>query len=726
MNNIDSNIKDYKIDLHVHTPASIDYKGGSGQKAFKVLLESYAEQDVDLIAVTDHNTIQGYLDYCKYRDQANQIYQLMLGRDEGPETISQLASEVLCYSKVEVLPGVEISVYPGIHLILVFDVAVVERVNGFLRDDLGLGDAVATGDPAKVSQLSAVAVIEKAEELFPGQFFCILPHAESSKGAWKELSGQSRADLFKHESVLAVQFLNPDTRIHIKKAMSNGDYKRKDAFKFIQASDYHGSPSVKPAQQFTTVASEVPLDWAQLKNLFLGKANFRSSCEHVEERLQNYLKGRPQLQIEFQNNMNLNDERRDDLMRSLSALLNTPECTLRINLFNAVETKEKGADAIAELVKDLTKGLDSSDPYTFNIAQFHDSDTRQRFCIDVPSTTRIRLWENVAWIAGENGVARPARAWEIERQVSQSFYNRYGKEKQKSLVRTSGELLMISNSFPAFSIASRLDRLLAKKQLLGFTAAFERMTPRSVKKESERHSNGFASGDHYDVGDHGLLRGGRLFKQKDYYRFTTSLHRQKEEHPATVFVATEPSVLVATNGAVTYAEESLPTYSVRPIFVVTSDESDTDNKKEELLGLTAYLKSSFVLWYSVALHQSDDIFDLILKHRRLPLPAEPGWLATLSKYSRSVIKNELEFLGSQEVKPESKKERQAALKKADIHNVSVLDNMKAIDKEVFRILEFNKDEVREVYRVLKELDLYDYGIGEDLDEFIEDLFRIAS
>ncbi|MDH4445562.1 MAG: hypothetical protein QE267_10600, partial [Akkermansiaceae bacterium] len=374
-------MKDYKIDLHVHSPASIDYKGGSGPKAFKELLSAYAEQSVDLIALTDHNTIQGYLDYCRHRDQAMQVYELMIGREESPELVAQLRSEVECYKRVVVLAGVEISVYPGIHIILVFSESVVDMVTHFLRDFVGLGDAVTTGDPAKVSQLSAVAVLDKAKELFEGKFFCILPHVESAKGAWKDLSGQPRADLFKHDSVLAVQFVNPDTRECVKKALNNGEYKRTKPFKYIQASDYHGAPSVRPAQQYSIIRSGLPLNWESLRDALDGNGEVRASCEFVEQRLEKFLKGKRQLQLEFQNTMAINEDRRSDLMRMLSALINTPSCVLRLNLFNTVETKERGSDAIADLIKGLTIELDPPDLFEFEITQFHDSDTRQRFCV---------------------------------------------------------------------------------------------------------------------------------------------------------------------------------------------------------------------------------------------------------------------------------------------------------------------------------------------------------
>lgn len=714
--------KDYKIDLHVHSPASIDYKGGKGQKAFKKLLAAYQEQDVDLLALTDHNTINGYLDYCKFHEESMQLYRLMLGRDESPEVVSQLEDEIQCYSKVTVIPGVEISVYPGIHIILLFDPKIAGEVNTFLRDELKLENAVVTGDPAKVSEFSAVTVLERAQVYFPDSFFCILPHIESAKGAWSVLDGQARADLFKHESVLAVQFLNPDTRKHVQKAMENGVYKRKKPFKFIQASDYHGSPSVTPAQQFSIVNSEAPLDWKRLRDLFRGEAKVTSSCEHVEERLQKYLKGRPQLQINFQNSLTLNEESRSNLMRSLSALLNTPLSTLRINLFNTTETSERGADVIAELIKEQIKNLDSSDPFSFNIHQFHDSENRQRFCIDVPKIERIRLWEDIAWIAGDDGAARPAKGWEIERQVAESFYNRYGKAKQQSLVRSSERLLMIANSFPAFSIASRIDRLLANERFAGFSCTLEPPKSRSRKQESMVESNGFADGDHYVLGDQGVLKGGRLSKQKDYFRFTTPLFRQREEHSDEAIELRGPAVLLTPNGGVTYADELLPLYSSHPVFVVSSEIEDEAKSKDQLLGLTAFLKSTFVLWYSSTIYQTNDIFDVLISGRRMPMSVDSDLLPSLTKYARNIIAAEKRFLSANDRSAKDKEEKKAQAKEVEVHNGSVLDNVRLIDQEVFRFFEFNKKEIEEVFRVLGELDLYDYGIQERFPEFVESLF----
>ena len=49
--------------------------------------------------------------------------------------------------------------------------------------------------------------------------------------------------------------------------------------------------------------------------------------------------------------------------------------------------------------------------------------------------------------------------------------------------------------------------------------------------------------------------------------------------------------------------------------------------------------------------------------------------------------------------------------------------MRLIDREVFRMLDAESEEIREVYRVLRQLGLHDYGIGigAELDSFIKEL-----
>ena len=50
----------YKVDLHVHTPASKCYVGDKSEDGYWKILESAAKNNIKVIAITDHNTLSGY------------------------------------------------------------------------------------------------------------------------------------------------------------------------------------------------------------------------------------------------------------------------------------------------------------------------------------------------------------------------------------------------------------------------------------------------------------------------------------------------------------------------------------------------------------------------------------------------------------------------------------------------------------------------------------------
>jgi hypothetical protein len=288
-------------------------------------------------------------------------------------------------------------------------------------------------------------------------------------------------------------------------------------------------------------------------------------------------------------------------------------------------------------------------------------------------------------------------------------------------MNSANELLMISNSFPAFAIATRLDTVLSKKRLPGFVALLEQTTTRINIKESESNPNGFATGNHYEVSRNEGLKGGRFGERKDYYRYSTPLFRQNGESDDKVYQVTEPLVIVTWDGAVTFCDECLPLYSSIPFFVIKSKEKEIELKRNMLLGLTSYLKSSFVLWYMLTIHQCDDLFSAMLGAKRLPLPSD-SWMPKLAVYSKNIILAENAFLQTLDESPKTKEEKLANSKKVEKHNGSVIENICASEREVYRHLGFNADEVKEVHRVLKELDFYDYGIGGSMSDFLEDLF----
>jgi histidinol phosphatase-like PHP family hydrolase len=711
-----------KVDLHVHSPASIDYVGNKTERGYAELVKAFVDEEVDAIAITDHNTINGYIEYRRQVAAAKEAYRLMAARDSNSAVVNDLKCEVERFARLHVFPGVEITAYPNIHVILLFDESVVDQVTDFLTNDLGLGEAVHHGDPKKCSKQSVVMLLELAAVRFGDRFLCILPHVETSKGAWEELgNGAARVELFRDERVVAAQFSNPDTVKHISQTVADKNYKRKAPLGFIQCSDYHGDPNIKPASQFSMLKGGEPLDFDTLKNVLTDPVGVRCSHEFVEERLEQFVKGRPQVIFEFINKLETDGARRKDLARALCGILNSGNSVIRLNLFNITEVGNRSAEFISKLFEDLQNDLDPKDGFDFTIAQFHQSTSRQRFCISIDRNSKLRLLDDICWVV-KGPVPQPAPAWRIEQIVAQAHYLRVGKNKQEALESASTHLIRVSNAFPAMPIAARLEPLLSRNKCGAFDLKVIAPTFPPSLKDHLGCINGYIEGDFLQIRPDLNLKGGRQNDQKDYFRFsapTYKLHNRKLEEGESV---ESNCAIVFPEGGAIYTSAKLPIFAPFPVCEAKlKDSHDLEPKaKEEMsLGLTAWLKSSFLLWYLNSVYQTDDVFEIIIRRRRVPLTSDDNFIRSLSVFGQNIITAEHAVLSATAKENPSAADRSQIMEVLKNHNKSVRINMRQIDREIFQHLYFSADEVREVYRVLRTLDLYDYEISSDLESFLE-------
>jgi hypothetical protein len=137
--------------------------------------------------------------------------------------------------------------------------------------------------------------------------------------------------------------------------------------------------------------------------------------------------------------------------------------------------------------------------------------------------------------------------------------------------------------------------------------------------------------------------------------------------------------------------------------------------------LVALLKSTFVLWYIVAIYETTDIFQFLLRNfRRLPLPSDPALLETLSIHAERIVLSEKTLL--KEV-AKGKWDKAEHAKRIEKHNREATSNMRLIDRDVFRALQFEAEDLREVYRALDDLKLFDYNATKDIDEFLDSVIK---
>ncbi|MBL8129737.1 MAG: putative DNA binding domain-containing protein, partial [Chloroflexia bacterium] len=145
------------MDLHVHTPASVDYQ----QPDIRVLdiLRRADERGLHGIALTDHNSVRGYADM--WREIEDLELLEYLGRME-PAEAERLAEYRDLLSRILVLPGFEFTAQFGFHILAIFpegtSIRLMEHLLlllGVPEDRFGSGEVGATTDVLRAYEILA-------------------------------------------------------------------------------------------------------------------------------------------------------------------------------------------------------------------------------------------------------------------------------------------------------------------------------------------------------------------------------------------------------------------------------------------------------------------------------------------------------------------------------------------------------------------------------------------
>ena len=165
----------HTIDLHLHTPASSDYQ--QPEISYLEILQQAEARGLEIIAMTDHNTVAGY----RYMQEEIQQLELLekLNRLLGEEK-ARLKEYRRLLAKILVLPGFEFTATFGFHILAIFPPNKPAREIEHLLIDLRIPtDHLDEGSAtigASSDVLTAYRLIDEASGL------AIAAHANSSNG----------------------------------------------------------------------------------------------------------------------------------------------------------------------------------------------------------------------------------------------------------------------------------------------------------------------------------------------------------------------------------------------------------------------------------------------------------------------------------------------------------------------------------------------------------------
>lgn len=189
MNSTNIGSKWWKFDFHNHTPASNDYGKGVDQEQLNLItpkewLLSYMRQEIDCVAVTDHNS-GSWIDPLKSALED-------LEREGHPE-----------YRTLTLFPGVEITVQGNIHIL-----AIMDPSKSTSDIDTLLGAVGYRATKGKSDGCTDYSANEVVDEIIKFDGIAIPAHVDQASGLFKEFSGNTLKQVLENPNILAMEVVD--------------------------------------------------------------------------------------------------------------------------------------------------------------------------------------------------------------------------------------------------------------------------------------------------------------------------------------------------------------------------------------------------------------------------------------------------------------------------------------------------------------------------------------
>lgn len=196
------------MDLHLHTAASNDYKDASF--TYLQFLQQAEAKGLDIIAITDHNTVAGY---AAMWDEVEYLLKLEKSGRLSLEEKAKLAEYRRLSDKVMVLPGFEVTATFGFHIIGVFPPGTSVRKLEHILLSLNIPEDKIELGSSEVGSTSDVLTCYR--EIAENGGIVIAAHANSSHGVamqgWDFVGGQTRIAYTQDKNLHALEVTDLDS-----------------------------------------------------------------------------------------------------------------------------------------------------------------------------------------------------------------------------------------------------------------------------------------------------------------------------------------------------------------------------------------------------------------------------------------------------------------------------------------------------------------------------------
>jgi hypothetical protein len=366
------------MDLHIHTPASIDYQ--QPDISYIDILRRAEARGLEIIAFADHNTVAGYR---KMQEEIQQLELLEKLNRLLPDEQARLFEYRRLLEKILVLPGFEFTATFGFHIMGIFSEDKPVREIEHILLDLNIPpERLDEGTDIVGSSTDVIHVYQRIAE---AGGLAIAAHANSSNGVAMRgfaFGGQTRIAYTQDSNLHALEVTDLDQKGRRSTAAffsgTKPEYPRR--MHCIQGSDSHrlvAEPSRKKNLGVGDRATDVLLpevSFEALKELFLSNDFARTRPHrHQEEPAYDFITAAreegPNIVQDFHESMTVRGGKLYAIIADVCAFANTNGGTLYIGLSSDNRKAVAGVSSPEHLIGQLEKEISNriSPPLQFTV-----------------------------------------------------------------------------------------------------------------------------------------------------------------------------------------------------------------------------------------------------------------------------------------------------------------------------------------------------------------------
>ncbi len=704
--------KFYKADFHIHTPASHCFicSSENNEEEYLSLLKSARHENLDIIAITDHNTIEGYSEIIKIKEKYRQHYETITRFNLTGEQVKEINDINILFSELLILPGIELETRPGIHLLIIFSPNIaINEVEEFLKNG-GITAEMQGGEENGLARWDVLDTLEKVSSL---DAIVIAAHVDRDKGLYEKTNGEYRRQILIHENLLGLEFKNIAKREAVKSMLRNPCYQRKRELALIQNSDFHNKGTDKLGEPCTYICLE-DVSFPHIKEAFenpLGKITSPETPQ-IEFILQNLEKGNRTYFLE-------NYDEEQVLIKVVIALANAGSGNILIG--ETTERKRIGLnnEEIENAKTFITSCIKNSlDPMP--VIEFYDLGIDKKTILNVEINSRgysvysnKKTGEIFIWSDNKPKLIEKTYLAELIKENIKRETDKFLSVKIKRIENLSNQMRKLRDDLEGMHITYKFDKsVLMLRELFEFAIFNEDNVSdkwnriKKNKKEIEEIDQTFFNGD--PRGNIIYLKGSFPARyEQTILRFSVPVYKMNENLldiiPETPF--RDEKLLLIKGGGVFFSPVENKILKPEMVYgkldydIVFLKLKPEFSKVFSIRYLLAYLKSLPLLWLSYCMHDSTDIYKPNIFFN-LPAPPESNDVNEVDKAVDEILELERKYLEKEAqirfLMKKAPQERDSSLrsmeKKMKEHNDSINDKSLFLDRHFLKEFDINDDE----------------------------------